>query len=255
MNDGKTSDFERTLWGVLELEGSGPYPCADCGTPLELPGICDGCGAKRERAASQRNCAKALSTLPSGLSWARLDNEALLRAVGPDRRPRVEPSLHTGADPIGWCRHAVGALISGKARNIVLMGPTGVGKSALACAMARRVVEVDPAVGARMRFVSCVDLSTCRREARWGEGRPRSLEEARGCGLLIYDDLGQEAGGTDVAIEVMDARYRAGLPTIVTTWMTRDQLAERYGGGLTRRVLDRAGCFDWLANPKSERSR
>lgn len=235
---------------IAAVFDDGPYPCNGCGENMILPGLCDVCAAQRETAENRRKCAEALATLPRTMSWANFASEALLRRPGPNGRPRVEPSAD-GSDPISWCRRALPPLLKGQARNIVLLGPTSVGKTTLACAMAREVVELDPSIARGMRFYSCVDMSMCRREARWGEGRPKSLEVARSCSLLIFDDLCQETHGADVAIEVIHARYDARLPTIFTTWAKPTEIADKYGGGTSRRVFDLAAVFNWYPPEKS----
>lgn len=236
------SKLEGVLAGIFT---DGPFPCAECGCLMDLPGVCDRCYEQKQQKQARQQCAAALASLPRTMSWANFDVPAL--------RSRVERSTD-GKDPIAWCRRVTEVLVTGAARNVVLQGPTGVGKTALACAMMRLVTESHPQVGEGARFMSCVDMSMCRREARWGEGRPKSLELARCCKLLVFDDLSQETHGTDVAIEVIHARYDAQLPTIFTTWATAAALAERYGGGTQRRVFDQAAVFDWDPR-RSERAR
>jgi len=219
---------------LSDLFADSPYPCQSCGTEMELPGVCEECYQREERRLARQRCHAALSTLPPTMKWASFANALLRRRVKQD-----------DSDPIVWCERAIEVVVRGPAHNVVLLGPTGVGKTALACAMARRVVELRPETAQRMMFASCVDMSMCRREAKWGEGRPKSLERARQCSLLIFDDLNQETSNTDVAMEIIHARYDAKLPTIFTTWASSKQIAERYGGGTSRRVFELAAIYRW----------
>jgi DNA replication protein DnaC len=118
----------------------------------------------------------------------------------------------------------------------------GVGKTTLACAMLRRVVEARGVV----RFVSTMDML----------GHMKGLMDVKGDGpqgyalelarepILMLDDLGAERA-TPYAVEtvrvLLDDRYRRTLTTIITTNMTMAEVFDTYGGYLASRLKE----FDW----------
>ena len=66
------------------------------------------------------------------------------------------------------------------------------------------------------------------------------------CDLLILDDLGTEmptAFSQSALYTLLDGRLRAGKKTIISTNLTRDGIAERYGAALASRLT---GEYEWL---------
>lgn len=114
--------------------------------------------------------------------------------------------------------------------SALLLGPTGVGKTTAALWL--RAGLAGPWRHAR-------ELAACERRHPLGEGEPPALSEACSAPVLYLDDLGTE-DVRDVAVlqHVLERRYAAGLPTVTTTGLTRDQLTERYGAATVRRLSD-----------------
>ncbi len=108
------------------------------------------------------------------------------------------------------------------AENIGAMftGEVGSGKTFAAACVANALVA--RCVSVRMRSLPrlLADL-----QSRWDKSE--LLSELAACSLLILDDLGSERS-TDYALEqlflVIDTRYRAGKPLIVTTNLTAEEL-------------------------------
>jgi hypothetical protein len=57
--------------------------------------------------------------------------------------------------------------------------------------------------------------------------------------LLVLDDLGSERNTALNAVpDILAERAYLGRPTWVTTWMTAEQVAQRYGDGIARRLYE-----------------
>ena len=108
--------------------------------------------------------------------------------------------------------------------SVVMLGPAGSGKSRLAAAVCRRVLDRSPD---RVRWWTEADLLDACRPGGSGEGGARTVE------VLVLDDLGASAPtewGVAQLLAIVDARWRDELPTIATTnCASRVDLADRLG--------------------------
>lgn len=111
-------------------------------------------------------------------------------------------------------------LESGK--GLMLCGSVGTGKSfAAACVANALIDEGTPCMMTNFsRLVNIINSSF--------EGRQKYIDSLNDFDLLIIDDLAAERDTEFMAEQVMsiiDARYRAGLPLIVTTNLTAQELS------------------------------
>ena len=89
-------------------------------------------------------------------------------------------------------------------------------------------------------FVRAFDLAAADREHKFGEGKCPEILRARDASLLFLDDLGNENPGNEkLLLNVIDHRISANLPTWVSSGFTVDQLTERYGQALVRRLCEK----------------
>lgn len=100
--------------------------------------------------------------------------------------------------------------------GLLLYGPVGTGKSFYAACIANALIDREKPVPVLMTSLSRI-ISTV---SGMFEGKQEYIDEIVHYPLLILDDIGTERG-TEYALEqvysVIDARYRTGLPLIVTT--------------------------------------
>jgi DNA replication protein DnaC len=153
---------------------------------------------------------------------------------------------------------AVRALLASDQRILVLSGPKGCGKTTAAAWMVAQDISVRMPGGGeegRAPEPQFLDVSKLARLSRYKAEEVEPIEE---CSLLVIDDLGMEYAdekGSFLATldGVFNARYAAGLYTVITTNLPSKTFKERYGERLADRIRE-AGRFVEL-NGKSLRGR
>ena len=117
--------------------------------------------------------------------------------------------------------------------NILMQGPTGVGKTFLSACIARVVAEkgfsvcYEPIVSALEAF----ELQRFARDAEAADDAAKKVRRMLDCDLLILDDLGTEiiTGVTVSALyTLIDTRLNSGLPMIISTNCSDEDLTKRY---------------------------
>ena len=107
--------------------------------------------------------------------------------------------------------------------NLALVGPSGVGKSWLACAIGQKACRDNRSVLYHRWPKLCEDLALAR-----GDGRhPRLIKSIARADLLILDDFGLEpldAGARHDLLEILEERY-SRRSTVVTSQLPPVHLA------------------------------
>lgn len=157
--------------------------------PQTLATLCEYELAERERRRLARHLKEA--RLPAGKTLERFEFEAV---AGADRT-----RLSTLACDTDWIDNA---------HNLLLFGPSGVGKSHLAAAIGHALIEQ----GLRVRYVPAStlvqQLQTAKQELRLADALGK-LDKYR---LLIIDDIGyvkRSEAETSVLFELIAHRYEA----------------------------------------------
>lgn len=208
------------------------YACKRCGTvvhgwepdylePKARP-VCDACSRAAYEAATLR---AARESLPARFAWASFGAPELLARCG---------GLH-----VQTARQALAA------PRVVLVGQAGGGKTSLAVAMLRAVIEESKRRSlterGSCRFASAYALNKARGQHPLGQGEAPLVADALRADTLVIDDLGSELDRFGTAVgEVLYERHNEDRATWVTTWMTPAEASTRYGGGIARRIFEDA---------------
>lgn len=222
----------------------GSYHCRDgCGAKLERPGVCDPCAHKFAISEHDGQLRAALSSIPTQYAWAYPD--------APELPSRVSVLAKMDATRIA---ERIESLADN--RFVLIFGPSGAGKTSLACAALRYVIdrgrfgatEQDFRIAKRARFFPARQIATVQRRDEYNidapEVAPRALV-ARST-FAVIDDVGQEAGDgyrandrSQVLADIIADRYDSEARTIITTFATPAQWSAMYGDGIARRCWDK----------------
>ncbi len=131
----------------------------------------------------------------------------------------VDQASAFAASPAGW---------------LVLLGPTGSGKTRIAAAIANQRIDA----GEPVFFVTAADLLDHLRSTYAPDSDlayDEMFEQVRSVPLLVLDDLGDESAtpwAKEKLAQVLTHRYNERLPTVITTPGPVDKLDERVAGRL-----------------------
>ena len=124
-------------------------------------------------------------------------------------------------------------------QNLIIEGPTGVGKSWLACALGHRACRDNHSVLYQRIPRLFADLALARGDGRYA----RLMRALGGVKLLILDDWGLEPLGPEQRrdlLEIVEDRYGRGSSTLITSQVPVDRWHDLIGDPtLADAILDR----------------
>lgn len=123
--------------------------------------------------------------------------------------------------------------------NLLLIGPTGTGKTHISTAIARELIHkgYDVIYDSTQNIIS--DFEADRFKSGYGQEGDRG-EKYLECTLLIIDDLGTEFSNQFTLATIynlLNTRQNKGLATIISTNLTPDELAKKYEDRIYSRII------------------
>lgn len=214
-------------------DGKKTAPCYGCGERrapvavvggLRYRGLCARCEAaaaaeleERERAEAREGIMRRAGFTPLQEGWTL---GTYLDGLGAGQLGEAAKALARGREWLEGYR-------AGERRNLLLYGTVGSGKTGLAVAVAKDLVE--DVVG--VRFVVLRELLHDMVE-RISRGLPAGDPGLYDVAVLVLDDLGAERptnyARNELAV-LVERRYQARLPIIATSNYDPDALADRLG--------------------------
>ena len=165
------------------------------------------------------------------LEQRRRQADILLRRLPSMYRQFEIPRSVAGLVAKDW----VDGYVRGERNPLVILGPTGSGKTGMACAILREML-VNHTVPAT--FITVPDLLEALRPSARTPGMDVDMIQFMTTPILCLDDLGQEnltEWATEQLYRLAHHRSHNGLPVIVTSNLSGDQIKQRY----TQRTVER----------------
>jgi hypothetical protein len=147
-------------------------------------------------------------------------------------------TLKARISPKIWA--AVEGMVPSELYGVLLLGPTGCGKSSAAAFIVQRWRARATQDHRRVVWLDALKATDGERRYRLGTGDPDYLSEAYRADWLVLDDVGLSTSPTLVQL-VLAGRYQTNRATVVTTGLARDALVAHIGAASVRRIVELEG--------------
>lgn len=148
-----------------------------------------------------------------------------------------------------YCERFANAIPNTKYKTLVLYGDAGTGKTCLATAIVRKVLDKGYSVKCTNSFEFVQDMLSSHTAPSVDE-KYNILNDYLRADVLFIDDLGTETMLKNVTIEyflyIVEQRLLKNKYTIITTNLTPDKFVEKYGDRLHSRLANTENS-KWLA--------
>lgn len=140
---------------------------------------------------------------------------------------------------LGYAKNYAESFESGKADSIAMFGGTGLGKTHLSSAIAKKVIEK----GNDVFYVTAVGMVSDFEAEQFGGQRMEKGELTDryfDCDLLIIDDLGAEMANqftVSCLYNLLNVRINRHAATILSTNLTQQELFKKYNERITSRII------------------
>ena len=138
-----------------------------------------------------------------------------------------------------------------KFKNLIITGPTGTGKTYCAALVQHELTQK----GFAVHMTSTFNLVKRMKDYLFGQDATVPADFFNS-DLLIIDDLGAEPtikNSDEMLYTVINERYSNNLPLLITTNLSKDQVANRYDDRILGRIYDKARTAIIVFNGKDLR--
>lgn len=135
-------------------------------------------------------------------------------------------------------------------QGLLLHGSVGTGKTFASACISNYLMENGKTV-----LVMNLGLYLIKLKKEWDEAESNVLEYVKHCDLLVIDDFGVEKVTEfvlDKAFALIDTRYRAEKPLIITTNLSLKEITDKFGSRIADRLQEM--CYPLRVEGQSKRT-
>lgn len=219
------------------------------GRPMIVPVLCECAKEKRDKDAAEQQNRERQARLDQIIKNSLMDKEFREKTFENWDPTKGNEKMYK----VGMRYSQNFKEMKAKKMGLLIYGQPGNGKTYTSAAIANNLIsKYTPTI--------CVSINSLLDRIklnynRWGnEGEDTIINSLANADLVVIDDLGTEQL-TEWSISriynIIDSRYRNGLPLIITTNVTLQELEEKYGKRTYDRILEM--CIPVLNEGKSIR--
>lgn len=135
-------------------------------------------------------------------------------------------------------------------QGLLMYGSVGTGKTFASACIANYLMDNNKTV-----LVMNLGLYLMKLKKEWDEAESNVLEYVKKCDLLIIDDFGVEKTTEfvlDKTFALIDTRYRAEKPLIITTNLSQEKILDKFGLRIADRLQEM--CYSLKIEGESKRA-